>query len=68
MWGKRNKGRHRPPGTEGRPDEWAPCEYLDDRERPSSDGDEGTDETLGWRAARHGRPEDWPSRPAPPPA
>lgn len=66
MWGKRNRQRREP--AEARPDEWGACEYLDDGDRPRTGEDDEAAAGLGWRAARHGRPEDWPSRPAPPPA
>ncbi len=66
MWGKRSRRRSRPERADARPeDEWGPCEYLDDRARPPSEEDDA-EAARNWRAARHGRPEDWPSRPAPP--
>ncbi len=61
MWGKRNRVTERA-GDRERPDDWGACEYLDDREtRPPGEG--RPDDSLGWRAARHGRPQDWLSPP-----
>jgi hypothetical protein len=68
MWGKRKKEPHRAGRSEARSDEWGACEYLDDGDQARSDSEGDSEAGLAWRAARHGRPEDWPSRPGPPPA